>query len=297
MKYLKIAITLIFFAVTAMFLSAPKIFMQSFLDGITVWAYNVLPALFPFAVLTPLAAKFFPGSRRSACRKLFGVAADEIYVASLLCGYPIGAKAISESVLGEDEVACACAFCSSASPVFVVATVGASLLQSKEATLILAFSHLISTVVCGLVFRKKRRSEETYKKNSDVFSFKDLGNTLTSAVLSVLSVGGLIALFYMLTDMIKSILPQAVAQSAVTGFLLGLLEMTNGIISVCAECDLFCATVLCSFLLAFGGMCVFAQSMTFLSAKGLKPQKYLGIKIVQGSAAAISAFVLGKIFL
>ncbi len=278
-------------------MSAPKMFMQSFLDGIAVWAYNVLPALFPFAVLTPLATKFFPKKRRSVCKKLFGVPADEIFAASLLCGYPIGAKAIAESRLEGDFVVCACAFCSSASPVFVVATVGASLLKSTAATLVLALSHLLSIFACGFLFRKKVCSSECCDSEKSVFAFDDIGNTLTSAVLSVLSVGGLIALFYMLTDMIKSVIPMKLAQSAITGFLLGLLEMTNGIISVCAECDLFAATVLCSFLLAFGGLCVFAQSMAFLAKKHLNPLKFLQIKLVQGSAATLFSFALGKIFL
>lgn len=297
MKYLKITVTILFFAVAALFLSAPKIFMQSFLDGIAVWAYNVLPALFPFAVLTPLATKFFPKRRRSVCKKLFGVPADEIFVASLLCGYPIGAKAIAESHLEGDFAVCACAFCSSASPVFVIATVGASLLKSTAATAVLALSHLLSVFACGLLFRKKGGTSNCCDNEQSVFAFGDVGNALTSAVLSVLSVGGLIALFYMLTDMIKSVLPMPLSQSATTGFLLGLLEMTNGIISVCSECDLFAATVLSSFLLAFGGLCVFAQSMTFLSKKRVNPLKFLQIKLVQGSAATIFAFGLGKIFL
>ena len=91
MKYLKIIITLLFLFVAGVFLHSPEIYMQSFFDGLTVWAHNVLPALFPFAVLSALAVKFFPKPRFSLCKKLFGVTADDLYIVSLLCGYPIGA--------------------------------------------------------------------------------------------------------------------------------------------------------------------------------------------------------------
>lgn len=302
----KFLIPTIFFGVFALFLSAPKIFMQSFLDGLTVWAVNVLPAIFPFAVLTPLAVKFFPKTKHSFCKSLFGVPADNIFVVSLLCGYPVGAKAIAESNLDESSALTACAFCSTAGPVFLIATVGATLLQSGCATVILIVSHFSAAILCGVFFRRKRKKIACDKnKPTEIFaeaennqnaSFGDIGNAVTNAVLSVLTVGGLIALFYMLVDMVKSLFPNEIAQSAATGFVLGLLEMTNGIVSVCETCDTFSATVLCSFLSAFGGMCVFAQSMTFLSKKMVKASAFLKIKLLQSSIATILAFALGKIF-
>ncbi len=293
MKYLKIAITLIFVAVAVTFLSQPNVYMQSFLDGITVWAYNVLPALFPFAVLSALAVKFFPNNI-SVCKRLFGVKCDDIYLVSLLCGYPLGAKAIAESNLDNETATRVCAFCSSASPVFIAATVGVKLLQHTTATLILVITHLLSTVLNGLMYRKKTSFESNLEKS---FTAGDIGNSLTSAVLSVLSVGGLIALFYMLSDIIKSYMPSPLSENLAINFTLGLFEMTNGIISVCATCNVFTATVLSSFLLAFGGMCVFAQSITFLAAKNVKPLRFLQIKFTQGSIATVLSFILGLIFL
>ncbi|MCM1289271.1 MAG: hypothetical protein NC132_01235 [Corallococcus sp.] len=294
MKIIRIAVTVLFVAVTGVFLSSPATYMQSFLDGVSVWAYNVLPALFPFAVITSVAAKFFPKCKISVCKPLFGVKADGIFFASLLCGYPIGAKSISESRFDSDTATRICSFCSTASPIFIVATVGAKLLGNATATLILLFSHWASAVFCGFAYRKKTE-EESLAQNE--FSAADIGNTVTSSLLSVLSVGGLIALFYLFGDIVKSFLPNAICNSISINFAMGLLEMTNGIISVCATCDTATATVLSSFLLAFGGMCVFAQSLTFLSTKNVKPLQFLKIKFLQGSIATIISFIAVKIFL
>lgn len=268
--------------------------MQSFLDGVSVWAYNVLPALFPFAVITTLASKFFPKSKVSFCKTLFGVRADGIFFTSLLCGYPVGAKAIAESRFNSETCTRICSFCSTASPIFIVATVGSKLLCDTTATLILLFSHWLSAIVCGLMYRKKTE-EQSFISNE--FSPADIGNTITSSLISVLSVGGLIALFYLLGDIVKSFLPSTIDNSVPINFAMGLLEMTNGIISVCAICDVANATVLSSFLLGFGGMCVFAQSLTFLAEKNVKPLQYLKIKFLQGSIATIISFVAVKIFL
>lgn len=293
-KYLKITISVLFLCIVTLFLKTPEIFMKSFMDGVTAWAYHVLPTLFPFAVLTQLSIKFFPKSKFSVCRKLFGIPADGIYLSSLLCGYPVGAKSIADSLLDSESSTCACAFCSSASPVFIVASVGTSMLKNTAATVVLATAHMLSTIICGLFFRKKTDNAVAVKTQNFLFEFGDISNAVASAVLSVLSVGGLIALFYMLTDMVKSLLPTVVAESAAVGFLLGLAEMTNGVISICAVCDTFSATVLCSFLIGFGGLCVFAQSMTFLATKKVSPLKFLQMRLIQGSVATVLAFALGK---
>lgn len=293
-KFIKITVTILFIAVAGVFLSSPATYMQSFLDGVSVWAYNVLPALFPFAVITSIATKFFPKSKVSLCKTLFGVKADGIFFTSLLCGYPIGAKSLSESRFDCDTCTRMCSFCSTASPIFIVATVGAKLLCNTTATLILLFSHWLSAIVCGLMYRKNTEEQSFVKKE---FSPADIGNTVTSSLISVLSVGGLIALFYLLGDIVKSFLPSTLDNSIPINFAMGLLEMTNGIISVCAICDVASATVLSSFLLAFGGMCVFAQSLTFLAAKDVKPVQFLKIKFLQGSVATIISFVAVKIFL
>lgn len=268
--------------------------MRSFLDGITVWAYNILPALFPFAVLSTLAVKFLPSTKKSFTETLFGVDADALYLTSLLCGYPIGAKAIEESGASPKTATQLCSFCSSASPVFVVVTVGTKLLQSTAATIILFSSHLLSTVINGLLYRKK--CEEKVCRATE-FHAEDIGNSVTSSMLSVLSVGGLVALFYMLSDIIKSYMPQPLSQSVATSFALGLLEMTNGIVSICAVCDTLCATVLSSFLLSFGGMCVLAQSLAFLGKCKVHILRFLQMKFTQGSVATLLSFVLCKLFL
>lgn len=292
-KYLKILVTTAFVTVAATFLSNPQTYMQSFLDGVTVWAHNVLPALFPFAVLSPLAIKFFPKFKRSFTKAAFGVRADDVYAISLLCGYPLGAKSIAETAFDKETATRLCSFCSSASPIFVVATVGTKLLRNYTATLILLVSHLLSTLINGLLYRK--RSDQTSSLETRIAP-SDLGDALTSSLLSALSVGGLIALFFVLTDVVKSWLPQAVAQHVAINFVFGLVEMTNGIIALCATCDTFCATVFSSFLLAFGGMCVFAQSIAFLADK-IHVGKFLQMKFTQASIATLLSFVLCIIFL
>ena len=294
MKFFRIFVTLLFIAIVAVFISAPSKYMQSFFDGLTVWAYNVLPALFPFAVLSTLTFKIAPKSKRSFTKALFGVSCDRIFLMSLLCGYPIGAKAISDSNADVATATRACSFCSTAGPIFIIATVGAKLLQNTIATVIVIFVHILSAIINGLIYRKKEYAE--LLDANDEFSPKDFGNTVTSSILSVLSVGGLIALFYMLTDMLKSFLPTTISGSLAFSYAVGLIEMTNGIIAVCKQADIATATVLVSSLLSLGGACVFFQCYAFLGNKNVKAVDMLKMKLTQSAFATILSFVLVKVF-
>ncbi|MCH5160122.1 MAG: hypothetical protein J1F66_04660 [Clostridiales bacterium] len=294
MKFFRTFITLLFIAIVGVFISAPSKYMQSFFDGLTVWAYNVLPVLFPFAVLSTLTFRIAPKSKRSFTKALFGVSCDRVFLMSLLCGYPIGAKAISESNADTKIATRACSFCSTAGPIFIIATIGTKLLQNTVAIIIVIIVHILSAILNGLIYRKEEYVELL---TNDKFSPKDFGNTITNSVLSVLSVGGLIALFYMLTDMLKSFLPQSISGSLAFSYAVGLLEMTNGIISVCKQANIATATVLVSSLLALGGACVFFQCYAFLGNKNVKALDALKMKLTQSAFATILSFILVKILL
>ena len=177
----------------------------------------------------------------------------------------------------------------------MIATLGAKLLQSVAATAIVVSVHIASAILNGLLYRRKR-TDGAIEYNNEL-SAQDVGATVTNSALSVLSVGGLIALFYMLTDMIKSLMPTSISNSAVTSFVIGLFEMTNGLFGVCSSTDVASATVLSSALLSFGGLCVFVQCYAFLGAKRVKPLQLLKMKATQSAIATILSYILSSLFL
>lgn len=269
--------------------------MQSFINGVTVWAYNVLPALFPFMVLTTLTLKLQNKSGRSLTKLLYGIDCDKIFLTAVLCGYPIGAKAIADSNADIDTAEAMFSFCSTAGPIFMIATVGATLLKNTTATIILVATHFFSAMLNGLIYRKRSCRCEIDCGTS--FNAKDIGDTIANSALSVISVGGLIALFYMLTDMIKSVLPNNIADSLIVAFVIGLFEMTNGIFGICNSTEIATATILCSTILSFGGLCVFAQCYAFLGVKKVKPLRLLKMKATQSAIATIMSYILASLLL
>lgn len=289
----RFGITLLFAFVALAFVANPSRYTKVFLDGITVWAHNVLPVLFPFALLSTIYAGGISANRFSLSKSLFGISCDNVWFVSFLCGYPAGARAISQQDIDDETAVAVCSFCSTPNPIFVLATVG-TLLDNITATIIVCIAQAVAMMLNGLLYT----AGKSHKYNSvGTFDGADFGTTLTNSILSVLSVGGLIALFFVFTEMIQGILPLSISQHPTVFFAIGLLEMTSGIIKITQNCNIFVATVCTSALLSFGGLCVAMQCFAFLAQKGVKFAQLLKIKCTQSAFATLIAFVLARIFL
>ena len=289
-----IAITLLYFAIFIIFTTHPVRYTKAFLDGITVWAHNVLPVIFPFALLTTIFTNYCNWGKFSITKHIFGIDCDKLFLTSFLCGYPVGARVISEQNVNEKSATILCSFCSTPSPIFLITTIELAI-GNTTATLIVCTSQFVAMLLNGLLYARRRSDSFTPLKQG--LDNKDFGNIITNSILSVLTVGALIALLFMLTEIIQSLLPNSIATHPALFFAIGLLEMTSGILKICKTCDVLSATVCTSALLAFGGLCVALQCFAFVSKKGVKFANLLKMKCTQCAFATIVAFVLGKLFL
>lgn len=290
----RIALTLLFAFVIFTFIANPSKYMGVFLDGITAWAHNVLPVLFPFALLSTLYSKGIRQGKVSLTKKLFNIPCNDTFLISILCGYPAGAKAISELDIDNNIATAMCSFCSTPSIIFIVATVG-YLLQNTTAIAIICISQLVAMILNGLLYTANKKYNCVVKDRA-LLSF-DFGSTLTNSILATLSVGALIALFFVFAEMIQSLLPTDISQHPAVFFAIGLMEMTSGILKICSSCPTFVATVCTSALLAFGGICIALQSFTFVTQKGVRLADIIKMKCTQCAFATITAFILATIFL
>lgn len=301
---LKIFISAICIAVMAMFFCDVQQYSAVFVKGVSIWANNVLPTILPFMLASGIASKsggielIFGKTNLSS--KLFSAPknTDWLMVLSLICGYPVGAKLIAEQHKnGLDTNACIklATFCTTASPIFVVATVGITYLQSTKAALILITSHVVASILNGLAYKNMYQLQCTLPKST---SKTNLFSAVIESVNSILCVGALIALFYTLCSMICNVLPKWFNTDGllVTSFLLGLLEMTTGCINVSQIANTFTATVLCCALISFGGLCVIMQMMTFLADCKIKTSTIVLTKVTHCAFSTIICFILGKLF-
>lgn len=283
-------------------------------DGIMLWAAVVLPALFPYLVITRIASSLkitgkISGAISPFCEKVFNVNGNCGYALflSLTSGYPVGAKCVSDlkanGFIGDAESVRAAALCSSSSPVFIIGSVGNLTFNSPLFGLLLFITHLLSVLTVGFVFSfyKRRERPEKTKKTAPVGADNILYESVYSAVISVLVVGGIITVFYLFTEILKNLGAMQLLsgffglftenEAVSTGIANGLFECTKGLkILAGGGISLYTLPVAAG-LCGFGGLSVIMQSVAYLKKAKIKAAPF----VLSKALAAVVNFCIGLI--
>lgn len=321
---LKVTIAFVAVSLIAMIVAQPSLSIASVSNGLSVWAKTILPSLFPFVFLTKLLSnlnvmEIFTKLFSKITQKLFKAPAISgyIFLMSIISGYPIGAKLISEfytqGKLTEKQANKLITFCSTSGPLFIIGSVGTAIFLNKKIGYILFFSHIISSILNGIIFRNKYvdKTNNSNDLSAQCDLTQILPNTMNDTILSCLIVGGYIAIFFLIIDLFSNIgifnpvitlfckllSPFGVQKSAVKATLFGIIEMSKGCIEI-ASCKIatIASASIASFLISFGGLCTFFQATTFLSKCNVSLKFYFFQKITHGLLSAMITFLIFKIF-
>lgn len=169
-------ITIIVLAICFVFILNPSVYSKSCLNAISVWALNVLPMLLPFFIFTRIIVSICPPKKSvldKPFKKFYNTPNGSflIFFLSVISGYPMGAKLISNmyenKYIDNDGALSTLSFCSISGPMFMIGTVGVSIFHSYKAGLIIMIANLLASIFNGLIFRKRIKSKQIYNKKED----------------------------------------------------------------------------------------------------------------------------------
>ena len=284
----------------ACFLLFPARYSALILEGATLFAVCVMPATLPCLFLTALLTrqKIFRGAAEKiapAAKKIFRVsgAGGLCALLSALSGYPVGARTTLDlyerGAIPKGELFRVACLASTSGPMFLVGAVGAGMFESATIGWIIFCAHLSGNyLVCFLLRFAAKKPNGT---NAPLPALQNGGtNVIADSVLSVLTVGGAIALFYAFSGILRDTLVLAgIENGYIAAIVTGAVEMTSGC-KLLSEIGSGLSVALSAFLVTFGGGCVIAQQLSFLSRAGVKTLPFLGVKLLQGAFAALFAF-------
>lgn len=305
--------TLIIFAILLALGSLNK---NTVLDGINLWATCVLPALFPYffitAILSRLSLTYRIGTRLSPITKrLFntGGLTGYAFLMSVISGYPVGAQITAQlkkdGLISSAEAIRCSALCSTSSPLFLMGSVGNIMFKNSYFGLLLFLCHLASATINGFIFSFYKRNERPVNFPPLLTATKTdnlLYEGVYSAVISILTVGGLITIFYLLTELLvgyKILTPLINSLTSFTGdktisqgIAFGLFECTKGLKTIAGSNINFFTLPTVAFICGFGGLSVLAQSIAFLKSAKIKTAPFVLSKL----SGAVINFLIGIIF-
>ena len=204
--------------------------------GITLWANNVVPSLFPFFVAGELLKHtnliYYLSIKLDKYMKpifnLPGVASFP-FVMGLISGYPVGAKIVSDLysnyLCTQKEAERMLAFTNNSGPLFIIGTVGCSFYSNTSIGILLLISHILSSICVGIILgiiSRIKSATNTFTANStqsasannfssllqDDIRIADLGGILGSAIVSaiksILMIGGFVTIFSVILSILNN---------------------------------------------------------------------------------------------
>ena len=265
-------------------------------DTGALWFNGVFPSLFIFFTATSFLIKsniISPSSSRG------------IYLLSLLSGAPVSTKCVCEMYqlggIGKNEAQALLGISSTASAGFILGVVGTTFFRSEIIGVLLLASSFISALLTYFLAGKNsinfKRKAHTNKETQKSLSFA-FCSSIKDSLFAVLNIGAYMIVFSVFIEVIFIVLSYFnVGTSTVLRLIVsGIFEITisSELCSSLFNQYPLLATLLCSMILNFGGICAFFQGCEYITQTDLSVSRYLISKCIQ---SVISAVIYGGLYL
>ena len=312
----RISFSLAIIFIVAMIVIKPNLCINSVYNGLLVWAKCVLPSLFPFMFLTKILTDLnFVSKLTNKFSKLTSTLfcapkiSAYIFLMSVISGYPVGAKMICEfyeaGIISNKQANKLTTFCSTSGPLFIIGSVGTALFLNAKLGYIMFLSHVLASMLNGVLYRKMYvdKTEKEFEISNKTSLNDILPNSISSSIMSILIVGGYIAIFFLIIDLFNELnlfFPLNFLLSKI-GFNIetakaissGLVEMSKGCVMLSKlSLPTQMLGTIASFLIGFGGISTFFQATTFLSKCKVNCGFYLLQKLTYATISAFLTFLL-----
>lgn len=303
-----IVFTMLVFFVMIIIIINPKKYTSGTIQGLKLFFYSVLPGLFPFMILTKIMTeigiveKIFSKFDKFSL-KLFGTTGISLYVLfmSIISGYPIGAKIISDlynkKIISEKDAKKMSLFCTTSGPIFIIGTIGTSMFSSYKIGVTIYFSHILSSILLGIIFNFFSKTKETNNKKIISINCEKhksiISNAISETINSLFIVGAYITIFFLIGEVLDylkifSLLENIIIKlfkllkidtKYIKGIIYGILEVTRGAktLSVFSE---NISVIFVTGILSFSGLSIIFQSMAFLRQAKIKTRTFIFYKFV-----------------
>ena len=262
-------------------------------EGLNLCLYTVIPALFPFFILSSLLTSSLMGGNSRLMRILgrfcrIPEGSEILLVTGLLGGYPVGAKSVAQAWeggwLSRKDAWRMLGFCSNAGPAFLFGMIAPVFGEMKFAWSLWAI-HIMSALLTGHLIPGGCRERVTGLQQNAI----TVPEALERSVRITALVCGWVVLFRVILAFgDKWLFPIMPVWLKVP--LSGVLELTNGCIQLQELADHRLRYILCSGILAFGGVCVWMQTASAVKDLGLG--LYLPGKLLQTGLSLLMASIL-----
>ncbi|MFC7442406.1 sporulation integral membrane protein YlbJ [Laceyella putida] len=329
------------FFIAVVLLMYPEQAFRSSIRGLSIWWDVVFPALLPFFITAEMMMGFgvvhFMGILlEPLMRPLFRVpgAGGFVMAVGLISGNPMGAKLTSrlreQGLISREEGERLVSFTSTAGPLFIFGAVAVGFFESTSVGIILALAHYLGAIAVGFLMRfhepKAPPSKPPGKKAGFILlralramhraRLQDgrtlgqlIGQAVTSAVQTLLLIGGFIMMFSVLTQLVNyvgvtTLFIKGIAwileffsfpSSFAEAIMAGVFEITLGSQLASATSPaipLVLKLTIVSLVIGFNGLSIHAQVASMISRTDIRYAPYFIARILHAAISSILTILL-----
>lgn len=283
--------------------------------GLTTWYKHMIPSLFPFMVLSGFLLRSGLSMQIASLLnpilgRIFRLSPNCIYiiVMGFLCGFPMGANVIAESLslnrISRREADLMFAFCNNIGPVYFISFVSVTC-PFYPLWITMPIMYGIS-LLYGLILRytcyrdipyKEASLSPNYSYNCNTF-FNRTNNyldafqeSLQKSITSIVTLGAYMVIFNVLQLPLYNSFYKVPEE--ILCILKGLIEINSGISAISLHPEFY--IIVYSVLLPFCGLCCFFQTYAMIKDTPLSLSKYFFNKIIQTLVTLLIYIVLSNV--
>ena len=277
-------------------------------DGLSVSVSTLIPALFPFMVISDLFASSGGAETlgrlfSAPMRALFGVsgAGAVAIVLGALCGFPIGARcAVSlfdSGKITKNECERLIAISSSPSSAFLISAVGITLFGSRAFGRALYAATLTSALIVGVAINliSKIRAKETtraplyelsYSTPKKRFGVASVSDSIAASADAMLKICAFVVFFTAFVGTLCEALDAIAPPGVLRAIICSIFELTGGVREAATLHHTALGAAIAAFAAGWSGISVHLQIASICGKRSISLRPYLLSKLASGALTA-----------
>lgn len=281
-----------------------EIIYDSVIYALNMWVNNLIPALFPFFIISDILINYnitlyIPKIIKDFCKSIFNITDNmlSILFLSMISGFPSNARntriMYDNNLISLEEANHILIFSHFSNPIFVLTTVGVFFFNYESVGIILLIAHYLSNFILGFLCRGKIKISPNIKNNLCIED-KSFGgvfiDAIRKAIDTILLICGIVVINLLLSSIVTNTFNFNVYNSVLVK---GLFEITIGIDAISKiDLSLRFKMIITSCFLAFGGLSVHMQVYSQIVNTKIKYIYFFLGRIWQAILAGIITYFL-----
>lgn len=282
----------------------PKSFYSNIINSLSIWLFNVYPALFTFYIISNCLIKFNIIKKISFIARPFisfeTNKAYELFITSVLVGNPSSIALIMNEFEDEsitlNDTNKLLKVCSFFNPLYIIAIISTVYLLDIKYAFIIMISILITNIIIATFIKSNHKVVINKKNTVPKIKLDIIFDSINEAMSLLLMVAGIMVFSNIIKNSFVNFIDVFNIKSNLTNFIASLFEISTGLDDVNnLNLPLIETIAISTFMFGFQGLSVSMQSLNIIIDQKINYLPIFIIRVIQGVISGCISIIIMNI--